>query len=398
MLRKFKVKNFYSIYEELDISLLMNQRVPEDYRTLLTADGSRVCKIVALIGANGSGKTTLLKSLAFLHWFVSHSFIVQEPQADIPVSPHFLGADKPTEFSIEFDYQGDHWRYDLVLNAQRVLHESLHKYGYRFAYIFKRDWLSEEERYQVVTKPEFDFPIKEATRARQNTSLLATAAQFNVPLAVNLTRLNIFSNLNETGRYRFDEVSQLFDAADFIRDRASTLRSVNHLLGDWDLGLSGVKIVERKVSPQQAKDKEKTIFMPYGQHDINGQTFELPLYAESSGTRSAFSLLSRILPVLEEGGLAIIDELESDLHPHMLSAFLGLFISPESNPHGAQLLFTTHSHEILNTLMKEQIILVEKDKSLNTDAYRLDEVEGVRTDDNFYAKYMAGAYGAVPEI
>lgn len=398
MLRKFKVKNFYSIYEELEISLLITQRVPDDYRSLDIADGTRVCKILALIGANGSGKTTLLKSLAFLHWFVSHSFIVQQPQADIPVSPHFLGADEPTEFSIEFDFQGDHWRYDLVLNAQRVLHESLHKYGYRFAYIFKRDWLGEEERYQVVTKPEFDFPIREARRARQNTSLLATAAQFNVPLAVNLTQLNVFSNLKEMGRYRFDELGQLFDAAEFLRDRETTLRSVNRLLGDWDLGLSGVKIVEHKVSPQQGKDKEKTFFMPYGQHEIDGHTFDLPMYAESSGTSSAFALLSKILPVLEEGGLAIIDELESDLHPHMLSAFLGLFISPESNPHGAQLLFSTHSHEILNSLMKEQILLVEKDESLNTDAYRLDEVEGVRADDNFYAKYMAGAYGAVPEI
>lgn len=396
MLRKFKVKNFYSIYDELDISLLMSQRVPEDYRSLVTGDGTRVCKILALIGANGSGKTTLLKSLAFLHWFVSHSFIDQQPQADIPVSSHFLGADEPTEFSIEFDFQGGLWRYDLVLNAHRVLHESLHKYGYRFAYIFKRDWLEGEERYQVVIKPEFDFSIREASRARQNTSLLATAAQFNVPLAVNLTQLNVFSNLNETGRYRFDELGQLFDAAKFLRDRETTLRSVNRLLGHWDLGLSGVKIVEHKVPSQQ--DKEKTFFVPYGQHEIDGQMFDLPLYSESSGTRSAFSLLSKVLPVLEEGGLAIIDELESDLHPHMLSAFLGLFISPESNPHGAQLLFSTHSHEILNSLMKEQILLVEKDESLNTDAYRLDEVEGVRADDNFYAKYMAGAYGAVPEI
>lgn len=398
MLRRFKVKNFYSIYEELDISLLVSQRVPEDYRSLVTDDGTRVCKLLALIGANGSGKTTLLKSLAFVHWFVAHSFVAQEPQADIPVSHHFLGADEPTEFTIEFDFQGDLWRYDLVLDAQRVLHESLHKYGYRFAYIFKRDWLEQEQRYQVATKPEFDFPAKEAGRARQNTSLLATAAQFNVPLAVDLTRLNVASNLNQAGKYSLDEVGQLLEAAEFLHVRDATLHSVNHLLGNWDLGLSGVKIVERKVPVQQNKGKEKTFFMPYGQHELYGQTFDLPLYAESSGTRSAFSLLSKVLPVLEEGGLAIIDELESDLHPHMLSAFLDLFISPESNPHGAQLLFSTHSHEILNSLLKEQILLVEKDESLNTDAYRLDEVEGVRADDNFYAKYMAGAYGAVPEI
>jgi hypothetical protein len=42
--------------------------------------------------------------------------------------------------------------------------------------------------------------------------------------------------------------------------------------------------------------------------------------------------------------------------------------------------------------------LVEKDKNCQSEAWRLDEVKGVRSDDNLYAKYMAGAYGAVPEL
>ena len=71
---------------------------------------------------------------------------------------------------------------------------------------------------------------------------------------------------------------------------------------------------------------------------------------------------------------------------------------PEINQHNAQLIFSTHSHEVLNMLCKEQIVLVEKDAELSTEAYRLDEVEGIRADDNIYAKYMAGAYGAIPEI
>lgn len=398
MLKRISVKNFYSIYEELDISLLMNQRVPADYRSLVAADGARVGKVLALIGANGSGKTTLLKSLAFVHWFVSHSFVGREPQAEIPLVPHFLGADEPTEFSIEFEFRGVKWRYDLKLNKQRVLHESLHRYEYRFVYVFKRDWQEEAQQYQVVSKPEFDFPAREAQRARGNASLLATAAQFNVPLAVELTQLNIVSNITESGKYSFDSVEQLLGAAEFLHDRADSLQSVSRLLSAWDLGLSGVEIVKHKVPDPKGKDKEQTVFMPVGQHTIGTQKFSLSLFSESSGTRSAFALLSKVLPVLEEGGLAVIDELESDLHPHMLSAFLDLFISPETNPHHAQLLFSTHSHEILNTLMKEQILLVEKDENLNTDAFRLDEVEGVRSDDNFYAKYMAGAYGAVPEI
>lgn len=396
MLRKFSVSNFYSVYEKLEVSLALNQRIPEDYRSLTSADGSRISKFMALVGANGSGKTSVLKSLAFLHWFVSHSFVAQKPNDEIPVVPHFSGENEPTEFSVEFEALGEKWRYDLTLNNQRVLHESLHRYGYRFMYVFKRDWREENERYEIAVKPEFDLPEKEAARARQNASLISTAAQFNVELAVALSQLNVVSNLTAMGKYSLSSVEQLLNAAEALHNREETLATVSRLLASWDLGLSGVTV--EKQQSHDEKGSEHTLYLPYGLHEIKNKRFELPFFDESSGTRSAFALLSKVLPVLEAGGFAIIDELESDLHPHMLSAFLDLFISPETNPHNAQLVFSTHSHEVLNLLMKEQLLLVEKDENLNTDAFRLDEVEGVRADDNFYAKYMAGAYGAVPEI
>ena len=109
-------------------------------------------------------------------------------------------------------------------------------------------------------------------------------------------------------------------------------------------------------------------------------------------------LLHRLLPVLERGGLAVIDEFENDLHPHMLEPILGLFADDRTNPHGAQLLFTCHAMEVLNILHKSQVMLVEKDENNESTAWRLDSVEGIRSDDNFYAKYMAGAYGAVPQL
>jgi hypothetical protein len=43
-------------------------------------------------------------------------------------------------------------------------------------------------------------------------------------------------------------------------------------------------------------------------------------------------------------------------------------------------------------------MLVEKNEACESTAWRMDEVKGIRTDDNFYAKYMAGAYGAVPRL
>jgi predicted ATPase len=104
-----------------------------------------------------------------------------------------------------------------------------------------------------------------------------------------------------------------------------------------------------------------------------------------------------ILPVLERGGVAIIDEIDNDLHPHLLPHLIDLFKFEHTNPHQAQLIFSCHTPEVLNILKKHQIYLVQKENQ-ESEAWRLDEVVGVRADDNLYAKYMAGAFDAVPNV
>ena len=43
-------------------------------------------------------------------------------------------------------------------------------------------------------------------------------------------------------------------------------------------------------------------------------------------------------------------------------------------------------------------MLVEKNEDCESHAIRLDQMEGVRPDVSLYAKYMAGAFGAVPNL
>jgi predicted ATPase len=96
--------------------------------------------------------------------------------------------------------------------------------------------------------------------------------------------------------------------------------------------------------------------------------------------------------------VAVLDEFDVNLHPEMVLALFELFIQPETNPKNAQLLFSTHSHQILSKLDKYQIILTEKNDKGESESWRLDEMSGVRADDNYYSKYIAGAYGAVPKL
>ena len=81
----------------------------------------------------------------------------------------------------------------------------------------------------------------------------------------------------------------------------------------------------------------------------------------------------------------------------MLPHILDLFKFKSTNPHDAQIIFSCHTSEILNLLQKHQLYLVEKD-NLESIAWRLDDVIGLRVDDNLYAKYMAGALDAVPNL
>lgn len=108
-------------------------------------------------------------------------------------------------------------------------------------------------------------------------------------------------------------------------------------------------------------------------------------------------LLEPILKTLQQGGVAVIDELNNNLHPHLVPILLEWFRFEYTNPKQAQLIFTCHTSEVLNLLQKHQVYLVEKTGQCS-EAWRADDIVGLRADDNLYAKYMAGVLGAVPDL
>ena len=288
------------------------------------------------------------------------------------------------------------WRYVLKLTRARVMHEAVYQKKERFNYVFIRDWDEATQSYDVKQQG-FDFAPKEARRVRQNASLISTAAQYGVELAKELASVAVQSNIVDTGRLAFRAENDLPNAARHFSGNAEQREAMVRLLRSWDLGLSDVQL--RELTVQGAGEESQKIWYPFGLHTArNGSQHELMFFQESSGTQSAFVLLSRLLQTLTVGGLAVIDEFESDLHPHMLEPILDLFANPSTNPHHAQLLFTCHAIEVLSVLHKSQIMLVEKNELGESTAFRMDAVKGIRNDDNFYAKYMSGAYGAVPQL
>ena len=398
MIHKYRFKNFFSFAEETEVSFVLNRQVPDSDLVFESPGGARLSKILAVIGPNASGKTNVLKPLAFLKWFIAHSFITSTPEDKNLVQSHFFSDMTDSEFEIDFEDRGRQYRYSLVINPERVVHESLHlKTSKFFSFIFRRDWSESDSAYDI-RQQNFGFAASEAGKVRQNASLISTAAQYNVPCALELVSYfkRFHSNMNFNNRIHF-ETSNVLDATNFFHGRPALRAQMSDILSHLDLGLVKVFIESHKfVENETGENKE--VNYPIGVHRKDRKEIELLFLEESNGSQAAYILLAKILPTLEHGGIAIIDEMEANLHPDMINAMLNLIMDSERNPHNAQIIFTCHAHEILNDVQKDQVLFIEKDPDGFSEAWRLGDMKGVRRDDNLYAKYRAGAYGAIPNL
>lgn len=405
MLHSFAFRNFLSFKERTEVSFALTQKASTHGWDAVSPSGQRLATALAVIGANGAGKTSLIRPVAFLNWFIVHSFHQSAPNDPIPIRPHFSTPDQPAEFEIEADdLDGTLWRYVLRATPERVLHEALYKRPNKkrakFSHVFVRDWDEEAKEY-AIKQDGFGLNPTEAKKVRQNASLISTAAQYGVEVAQHLISVNVASNIKQFDRAHPNQV--LANASVFFHENAVLRNQMETLLRDLDFGLSGVEIrkLDLKLPPEmklQEGAKIPSQHLVYGIHTLkDGTRYELQMMEESSGTRTAFVQLAYLLGVLADGGIAVIDELESDMHPHMIEPLLDLFASSSTNPHNAQIIFTSHSIEVMGLLGKSQVILVEK-SDCESEAWRLDTMDGVRSQDNLYAKYMSGAYGAVPQL
>lgn len=396
MLHSFSFSNFYSFEAPAVVNLVLNQRDSVAGWSRTTPSGARLTTAMAVMGANGAGKTGLLRALPFLAWFIRDSFRL-EPGAPIAFHPPAWSTGEPSQFTVVAeDGEGVRWTYQLSVLRAHVLSESLRRRGPlpgdRPRHVFARQ--RQASGGYTIKQSGLGIGDAEAAKVRPNVSLVSWARQYGSELAMHLTDFLLCTNLNVMGRTPASG-ADLLAAAEFYQAHEAVRKQMTSLLQAMDLGLTDV--VMKRVEGEPLANDPTPRWYPMGVHRTREATFELPMALESSGTQTTFLLLRQLLPVLQRGGYAFIDELESDLHPHMIEPLLRLFHDEDTNPHGAQIVFTCHSAEVLRVLGRAQVTFVDKTDCLST-AYRGDDIEGLTSAHNFYAKYMSGALGAVPEI
>ncbi len=400
MILRYTAENFFSFQSRTEVDFTIGAQAGTRSGMIESDLGTRANSVLGVFGANASGKTNLLKPLGFLSWFILES-AGTKPGAPILYESFAFDPDSKDELTrldLEFEFSGSIYRYELELLANVVRREALYRKKARFSFLFERVWDPSENDYYFKSQ---DIGPVASVPQRQNASWLSSALLQEHELALRLQPFfeSIDGNLGPNGRLPTHdaEMVNLFAAADFYHDEPDMLTKVSSLLAGFDLGLS--KIITQVTKNIGPDGKDHEFIFPVGIHHVNGQEYVRVLMQESRGTQALFVLLRYILPVLENGGIAFIDEFESGLHSHMVRAVIDLFFNPATNTKNAQLIATFHTDFLLrDTLHKYQIYLVEKDENLNSVAYRLDSVRGVRNVDNLYDKYHAGAFGGIPAL
>lgn len=425
MLIEFKFGNFRSFRDEAVLSMEA-MGLGRLKNCLISYNSMKLIPSVAIYGKNGGGKSNVIRAFWLAVQFIKNAQRTQHENAKIPVKPFLLNdysKDEPTFF--EFTYVLDNVKYIYGFSAtkEKIFSEYLyHSPKGQKATVFTR------------TEQKFNFTEEKAKRKLISEAVAPNQLFFSVACTMNdadcMRAMKWFRDYVFFSRDYADIPEQLLE---YSNDK-NMLAAISGYAKAADLG---IEKMEFEFKDEVVKDFESeknipeeirfalTAFMQNLKENSNiseiglqksevratsyhnginkngiKTSFTLDLSDESDGTRKLMSIAPAIESVLNNGGIVLVDELEKELHPMLVNYIVAKFQSKTSNPNGAQLIFTTHNTELLNMELMRKDQLYFADINRNDGASELYSIGdfSTKTADNIRKGYLAGKYGATPDI
>lgn len=394
MLTQFSVKNYKSIKDRITLDM-QAAAISEHEDQVIFANNQKYLPITAIYGPNGGGKTNVLMALYTLVTKVmspirAASDINTNNSKKTQVTPFAFDpscVNQPTEFEVFFQTGQAEYRYILEIFHEQVVFESLDRIKNETG---RRSALFRKDRDDVMMKGEFG--------KLKVTGMVSPT----LPL---LSYLGIAYRKNAI----VDEVISWFENGIRFLNYGNPIYELVTVLNldnvRRSLMLDMIKEMDLDIEDYRVDQIDEQRIEVYTSHIIDGNTVELSLNDESSGTKKLFALLPFIADSLIRGTTLIIDELDAKIHPVLLEYLITLFSDMKKNKKGAQLIFTSHDLSTMNSevFRRDEIWFVAKGKKQNSNLYSLVEFkttsgESVRKDAKFDKQYLEGRYGADPYL
>lgn len=430
MLLQFTVKNYRSLRDEAVLD--MEAAGFGDHKDcLLNYKRHAYLPVVSINGKNGGGKSNVIRAMWLAAQFIKNAQRTQHETAEVPVKPFELNdysKNEPTAFEFRYEDNGIWYCYGFSATRKCICEEHLY-------------WAPKGQRSVVFDRKyqEFSFPVNSDKKIKEMISKAVAPNQLF--FAVSCT-MNYLPCIMAMKWFR----SKLFFSRDYsdlgknlleYSDDSEMLKSVASIAKIADLGISDMQFELNNKAitslddlpediPQESRLQIEKAFAQFKESlsgdadnvngtiqynelkatsfhtgiDSKGNKTEYPLSLsdESDGTIRLMARATAMESALKNGGVLIIDEIEDRLHPMLVEYIIKRF--QHNNTTKAQLIFTTHSVDIMNReiLRRDQYYLV--DKNGDTGASELYSVSdfSVRNDEKIGKAYLLGKYGAVPYI
>lgn len=415
MLINFSFGNFRSFRDTKSLRMEAG-RVEDLSDSVIEKEGFRLLPVAAIYGANSSGKTNVIKALGWFRYIVRNNTKLN-PDSFISQNPFMLDMQtkaSPTVFEIQFLLDSAVYRYGFEYLPTKIVSEWLYERKIEPNSKEHVLFLRQGEDFTISTKY---FPEgknkKELTT--KNRLFLSLVAQLNGEVSQKLISYfkccNTISGLEGEGYKQF--------SLKMLANKLDGYAQAINLFKKLDLGFTELEVEEFKISDETKEkiatlqdvnlkktleSREYDIYTTHHVYDkegkVVGQTrFNAEIF-ESNGTNKIISFSGPLFDTLLKGKVLFVDELDAKLHPMLTRAIVRLFMDKETNPKGAQLVFTTHDTHLLDKkeyLRRDQVWFTEKDATEASDLYSLFEFKE-RNDRNFAKNYIEGRYGAIPFI
>ena len=429
MLVNFRFKNFKSFYNENNLSLqatkdneLEEINTFNVNKTLFNkTEQPELLKSAIIFGSNASGKSNVIKGITYMYNAIRLS---SAQQIDVIKNNETFAFYENTNneislYEVEIIQNNNLYKYGFTILQGKIEKEWLYKRNERTTIVFER-----EKNKLKLTGNEL---VQSLINIPETTLFLSIGSNFNLSISNylkdvldwfnniiivfenNANSLDIYSVENQKYKKLAIEILKKADIGiknmTIVKDKIASLQDLNSVLAfNMQFQSNPNKYGQLKQENENMYNIDlDTQFNVYNNKNEKIATKDIMLFKDkgfhSEGTIRLLCYLGYILAALDKGKIIFIDEIDSKLHFLVADYLLKMFNSIDKNPNNSQLICTAHNIMLMDDdLRRDQIYFTSKDEYGVSSLVSLADYKGVRKNDLFSKKYLAGFYLKLPNL